>query len=249
MPSPPFKLNPAITQLVITLPFAATWVLVDNPTGSPILARFGGTDVPTEDSCDMFIPFASSMTIPVRARDFAFGFQNVLALGNPIPQKSATITFGTRGEFPPSFGSIQQNKQNYYDRPNFKVISALVGGSTTDGPGNTNNVYSGYVVPQKRKSVLVSVAFMVKRLAASGLPGECVTRLLYQPAGQGLATATPAAKITELNNKVGDHTEYALAIGLPLLQGDYVNVGTGNNDTGSGQTIHGGDLFIYEFDA
>lgn len=247
-------MSPGQPTFNISLPFMVSWVLIDNPTGSPILARFGGTDVPTEDSCDLFIPFACTLTAPVRARDFAFGFQTLAALGNPIPQKTATIVFGLAGEQPPTFGSLQQNKQQYYDRPSYKAVNTTYAISALFAGGASGKVFAAdYVVPPRRKALLVSASLVIIRTIVAGAinPNPSYCALYYQPksaVGPAILTASQAQLTANTPNLVGVFDRVVIPINLPLLAGDILNVFGQSYDTG-GQVQCIADCIIQEFDA
>lgn len=256
MPSPPFRMDSSRTQITVSLPMTISWVAINNPTGSPILARFGGTDYPTEDSADMWIPMLSAIVVPVSARDFAFTFQNSLALGSPIPQKTAVIIFGIAGESPPLFGSIQQNKQEYYDRPNFKAITSMIGGfiaGLADGQANQIVFPTSYVVPARRKAIMATYSILLRRTGVSTSPFDTFCTVALQPNGPGQVpqlNPTPAHLSGAIDNYIGATKQVTVPTDLPLLTPMLVNFVATNNDNGVGGTVEvHADAYIYEFDA
>lgn len=103
MPSPPYKLNALVTQGVISLPFTARWVYIDNATSSSLLVRLGGTDYPSLAAADLRVPANATVVMPTAAKDFAAIFASPALLGKT---EAATIVLGMAGEQPPAFGSI-----------------------------------------------------------------------------------------------------------------------------------------------
>ena len=103
------RLTPNKTSVVINLNnFRAAMLYVQNPTGSAVLVRAGGTDVPSLASADYRVPANGFLLVAVDGTNFAATFADQLAVTAPATsnlQTVATIELLDADEKPPAFGS------------------------------------------------------------------------------------------------------------------------------------------------
>lgn len=103
------RLTASQPQLQVNLQsFNAAAVFIENPTGSPVAMRAGGTDYPTLTNANHVIPANGYLLVPVDGTTFAFAFTDTpsvtsAALSNLLT--AATITLFDAKESLPNFGS------------------------------------------------------------------------------------------------------------------------------------------------
>lgn len=127
------KLTAAVNQLQVNLQtFQAAALFVENPTGSPVAIRTGGTDFPSLANANHVVPANGYLLVPCQGTTFAFAFTDAVsvlstALSNLLT--SATITLFDATEALPNFGSATFLSLSLSDLSN--GIVGVAGGSTS----------------------------------------------------------------------------------------------------------------------
>jgi hypothetical protein len=88
--------------------FQAVAVFVENPTGTSVLIRLGGNDIPTESSADHRVPANGYLLIPAEGASFAVALADPAAVSSPVSSNlltTATVVFLDKHEALPSFGA------------------------------------------------------------------------------------------------------------------------------------------------
>lgn len=96
------------TQVVQLQNFQAAKIFVENPTGSVILIRSGGNDVPTTVTANHRVPAGSFQLVPASGTQFALAFDDPTSVSSPGRSNLmpvATVWFLSAEEPDPSFGS------------------------------------------------------------------------------------------------------------------------------------------------
>lgn len=105
------ELNGSNPSSSFTLEYAAAFVQVENPTGSPILFRIGSREIPSLATANHIVPAASQVTFAVGGREFGVGFSSPALVAGQAATLSglsnrAILTFYGANEAVPNLGSI-----------------------------------------------------------------------------------------------------------------------------------------------
>ena len=133
-----FRLDGLNVSLPVGLAFAADIIVIDNPTGSPILLRVGSPEIPTTGNADYTIPANGVKVLPVQGRQFGLTFSDFTLVGTQLAGNLgnyASILFLTQDEPMPSYGAASYQSLS---------LSPLTNGFLTiSGPGQTGTLDLG----------------------------------------------------------------------------------------------------------
>ena len=96
------------TQTVQLQNFQAAKIFVENPTGSVLLIRSGGNDVPSSSTANHRVPAGSFLLVPSSGTQFALALDDPTSVSSPGRSNLmavATVWFLSADEPDPSFGS------------------------------------------------------------------------------------------------------------------------------------------------
>lgn len=237
MASPPYKLNPSQPTLNVSLPYAAAWVYVDNPSTSAVLVRLGGTDIPTTTSMDLYVPAYATELVPCNARDFAFKLLATTALVSQTTINTVTIIFGQVGEPSPSFGTIQQQKAfNPYDRNNAAPLVISANGIAMPASGANVTLFSEPIGFPRKVGYVAWVEFLeldVFVLTVGTAPVWITVTILYETAYGQEGTnpiAGSAAVLLQANIYTGAFNEKTVTVSPGMFLYPAVNNVLGTED-------------------
>lgn len=131
-----YRLTPSVTSLPVSLNnFRAAAAFVENPTGSALLLRAGGNDIPSLTNADHRVPAGGYLLVPVDGANFGIGLADPSAVTSSATSNlltTATVTFLSVDEQLPQFGSASFQSLSLADLVPGGVIS--VTGAATYGP-------------------------------------------------------------------------------------------------------------------
>ena len=126
-------LTPATPSRSVNLDnFQAVAIFVENPTGTSVLIRLGGNDIPTEASADHRVPANGYLLVPAEGSSFAIALADPGAVSSPVSSNlltTATVVFLDKHEALPSFGAASFLTLS---TSSLEPITAYSGATTSD---------------------------------------------------------------------------------------------------------------------